>query len=69
MDADLVFLSRDHPAADGRTPVVGEVEYVLHIPVENGRTVELRLGQVCYEHFCRFIREMAVDDALESILP
>lgn len=65
---DLTFLSEDHPEANGRTPQFGEVEYGFRWTLEDGRILCMRMGEAAYKGFAQFIREMAVDDALDAAL-
>ena len=60
---DPVFRTSDHPEANGRTPRLGEQEWRLHFPLEDGRTLWLNVGTVGH-HALRdmLIQEMTDDE-------
>lgn len=41
----LEFRTKDHPEANGRKPVEGDVAWTARIPLENGEELVLRMGK------------------------
>lgn len=42
---DLDLRTLDDPEANGREPEQGDVRFVLHLPLENGSTLTIRMGR------------------------
>jgi hypothetical protein len=64
--SQLTLWTRDHPSAGGRQPLPGEQSYQFTLPLEDGRTLYLLVGQQGYESLRDMLTESAADDAKES---
>jgi len=63
----LRVLTKDHPEANGRIPQRGDVEYGFTFPLEDGCTLEVRMGQETLDKFREFLGSMDLDDATEPL--
>jgi hypothetical protein len=65
---DLTFVTDDHPEAGGRIPLPCEQAYSLYFKLDDSRVLCVAMGAQGYRTFQEFIRQMAVDDALDAAL-
>ncbi len=42
---DLHFTTKDHPEANGRKPLPGETAWNFYLPLDNGDTLHVHMGQ------------------------
>jgi hypothetical protein len=63
LDIKLRFRTIDHPEANGRQPKAGEVAYVIVLPLEDGRSLELGMGPIGITKFREFLGSIDLDDA------
>jgi hypothetical protein len=66
--ADITYVTKDHPEANGRTPGAGEQAYGLLFPLESGQTLEVIMGKQGICALRAMLRQMDVDDALGEAL-
>lgn len=55
MSERLVFRTKCHPEANGRTPKRGDVEHALVFPLENGESLTIHMGKEGFERFSQFL--------------
>lgn len=65
--ADVVLRTNDHPQANGRQGQEGEHAWNLRFPLEDGRYLEVQVGDECFENFERMILQNRAATALERI--
>ena len=53
-----VFLTKDHPEANGRKAVFGEREYTAIFPLEDGTTLTIKMGQEGFDHTTQLLMDM-----------
>lgn len=44
-EAMVTFTTRDHPEAGGRAPAIGAVGWTFYFPLDDGRTLYLKMGR------------------------
>lgn len=64
----VVFRTKDHPQANGRIPDLGEIVYGLLFPLEDGRLLEVQIGQQGWDHVETLRREIALDDFIDQVM-
>jgi hypothetical protein len=62
----ITMRCKDDPEANGRTPQVGEQQFTLTFPLENGEDLKLFMGREGMNHFMGMISQMVYDDAEEA---
>lgn len=62
------LVTKDSPIANGRIPAHGERMYVLAFPLDDDTELHVCLGQPGIEALKAFIRDMRLDDFVESVL-
>lgn len=45
---DIVFLTDDHPEANGRTPKSGEQQYCVFVTLQDGSRLTIKMGKPTY---------------------
>jgi hypothetical protein len=55
---ELVLKTEDCPEANGRKPLVGETEYTLRLPLDDGRELVVRVGEKTFQKVADFITDM-----------
>ncbi len=55
---ELILRSIDHPEANGRKPTVGDVDYELRVPLEDGRELVLQMGSTSYDALGNFLIDL-----------
>ncbi len=58
--------TKDHPEAGDRTPQVGEVEYRLLFPLQDGGDLVVHCGRETLERFSEMLGSMLIDEAYEE---
>lgn len=62
----LIYVTQDHPAAKGRTPLPGEQAWTFRFTLADGTSLEVAVGRVGRDAFVKMLAEEAVDDAIEG---
>lgn len=60
---ELTFVGEDHPEANGRTPLAGEVAFSLRFRLEDGRVLEVLIGMEGMTSFQAMVARMLAEDA------
>jgi hypothetical protein len=63
MPDDIVLRCDGHPAANGRHPEAGDVEYHFWFKLEGGKTLHLYMGQEERDTFRGFLLHQDLHDA------
>ena len=58
MKPELVLVTIDHPEANGRKPLAGEVEYPMRFPLDDGRELVLKVGQAGFDTLTNLLFDM-----------
>lgn len=58
MKEELHFRTLDHPEANGRKPLVGETQYPLRFPLEDGRELVLNIGEKGFQILTNLLIDM-----------
>ncbi len=58
---DLVFKTYDHPEANGRKAKFGEEEHTLTFPLDDKRTLTLRIGHLGFDALTDNLMKMLTD--------
>ena len=58
----VMLRTKDHPEANGRTPLAGERGYTLTFPLESGASLILKVGAETFERFSDMIGRMIIDE-------
>lgn len=62
MKEELVLRTVDHPEANGRKPVNGDVEYQLRFPLEDGRELVVKFGKDGYDNLTQIVTSMMIGE-------
>ncbi len=62
---EVVLRVKDHPEANGRSPLVGEHGFTLLFPLEDGRDLKVLCGRETINHFQGFLAELMIDEHVE----
>ena len=62
------FLTKDHPMANQRRPIYGEVEWKFTFPLEDGTILTVRVGLVGRNALIRMAHEESTDDAIAAAI-
>lgn len=63
----IEYKTIDHPEADGRKAIRGEVQYTFSFPLENGMDyLEVRMGKKGRDSFVRMLDAMLQDEEKEK---
>ncbi len=54
----MQVLTEDHPEANGRVPQSSDVEYILKFLLEDGTTLEVRMGTKGFENITNLLFDM-----------
>lgn len=57
-EAPLVFKTKDHPAAGGRKPFVGEKAYTQSFTLDDGRVLQIEMGQEGFDTTSQLLLDM-----------
>lgn len=67
--SDVTLKTKDHPLANGRKAEIGDVEWTLKFPMEDGTTLHLKVGKDTYTYFRHFLLCEITDDEIDAALP
>ena len=62
------FKTRDHPAAGGRMPISGDMEWRFTFPLDDGTTLSVRVGSVGRAALIQMAHEEKADDEIAAAL-
>lgn len=65
--ANITYLAKDHPEANGRVPQPGEVSYRVRFTLEQDLTLDVLLGAVSLAYLDRLLTWVRCDEALSSM--
>lgn len=65
--ADLILRTHDHPEAGGRQPQHAEVGWTVRMTLEDGKVLDLKMGQDGLDNLERIIFQVKNAQALEAI--
>lgn len=68
MATGLVYRTKDHPAANGRQPVVGEQAWTLTFPLEDGTPLTVLVGKTGWAALLNMAHQEVADDAINAAL-
>ena len=61
-EVDLELRTEDHPAANGRTPELGEVQWEFKFPLEDGTILRLQMGEKGKQDLRQVILDQMIDE-------
>lgn len=64
--ADLVYYGHDAPTANGRLPQVGDIERSIRFRLEDGRMLEVLIGESGFRAFRALLLEQEIHEAADE---
>jgi hypothetical protein len=61
MNESVTFTTADHPEANGAKPSPGDKQYPLQFPLEDGRTLTVRMGQRGFDTITSLLMDMLTE--------
>lgn len=55
---NVIFRTLDHPECNGRKPQIGEQEYTLRFPTEDGKIIIIKMGQKGFDIVTNHLMDM-----------
>lgn len=59
---EVVYRTKDHPEANGRKAQIGEQQWVLTFPIDDGRTLRVLVGKAGHAALRGMLIQEMVDD-------
>jgi hypothetical protein len=67
-EVHLTYRCKDHPAANGRQPQHGDVQWDFHFTLEDGTILHLLMGKETHDNFRGFLLREELDDAADEAM-